>query len=89
MQHLEGPAEPLLRVYSSIRADPRHRLVIELLNEPVRGREFQGWSMGFMHASQQTLKDLSTAGPPAGNPSLLARGRGLLRRFWEQQRRRT
>jgi|GEM_PF-796003 len=45
MQYLEGPAEPLLQVYSSIKAHPLHYGLVDLLREPIDRREFAEWSM--------------------------------------------
>lgn len=45
MQYLEGPAEPLLQVYSCIKAHPLHYGLIDLIREPIDRREFADWSM--------------------------------------------
>ena len=47
MQFLEGPKEQVLEVMNKVKADPRHRGVIVLLQEEHEGREFEEWSMGF------------------------------------------
>src|SRR5471030_38236 len=47
IQYLEGPPAALLRIYASINKDPLHHGIIELLNDPVATREFDGWSMAY------------------------------------------
>ncbi len=47
MQFLEGPKEPVLKLLSVIRDDPRHHSMIVILQEEHRGREFEAWSMAF------------------------------------------
>ena len=47
MQFLEGPKEQVMEVMTKVKADPRHRGVIVLLQEEHEGREFEEWSMGF------------------------------------------
>ena len=46
-QWLEGPAEGLKRVWSSIERDPRHRDVTVLRDEPIGDRVFGGWDLKF------------------------------------------
>ena len=45
LQLLEGPRAAVDRVYDSIRADPRHKAVMQLLYETAGERMFAGWSM--------------------------------------------
>ena len=47
IQYIEGPSEPLFRLYSLICTDTRHHDVIQLVNEPIAERYFLGWSMGY------------------------------------------
>jgi hypothetical protein len=45
MQVLEGPADNVLQVYRSIRADPRHHRLVELHHAELAQRAFSDWSM--------------------------------------------
>ena len=92
MQYLEGPAEGVARVYDSIRADPMHSGIIELLRGPIRAREFDDWAMGFRDISAFGVSDPpgiddvfagesadDAADGPAGSAA-----HGLLSRFWNK-----
>ena len=56
MQFLEGPKEQVLEVMNKVKADPRHRGVIVLLQEEHEGREFEEWSMGFKKLHARDVK---------------------------------
>ncbi len=47
LQVLEGKAEVLHTMFTTIAADVRHRSVIKLADGPARGRVFGDWSMQF------------------------------------------
>jgi hypothetical protein len=47
MQVLEGEESVVMKLYSKIKGDPRHRGVLTLLQGPVPERQFPDWSMGF------------------------------------------
>ena len=49
MQLLEGEPESVARLFERIQADPRHRNLIVVMNEPVTERQFAGWRMGWRH----------------------------------------
>lgn len=42
---LEGPKSEVLRIYSSILADPRHFAIQTVQSESVRARQFRDWSL--------------------------------------------
>ena len=48
LQVLEGAREAVHATYARIRADARHDRVVTLLDEPLAGREFADWRMGFV-----------------------------------------
>ena len=48
-QWLEGPNLPLLRVWNSIRKDPRHHDIQVLADMSIPMRLFQEWHMQFAH----------------------------------------
>lgn len=47
MQVLEGKKADVIDVFNSISKDPRNTAVLELLREPISGRDFPNWQMGF------------------------------------------
>lgn len=66
MQALEGPAECVLELMSSITRDRRHSGVIVISRETIEARAFSGWAMR-----------LSQVGRAAGNPEDLLITNGL------------
>jgi hypothetical protein len=47
IQFLEGPRSVLRELVSRISADPRHRAVRVLLEDPISQRQFAEWTMGY------------------------------------------
>ncbi len=47
MQFLEGPRDRVIPLTEKIKADPRHRGMMVLLQEEKAERQFAEWSMGF------------------------------------------
>jgi hypothetical protein len=54
-QILEGEAEVLGPLYRTIAADPRHRALVKLIEEPIEKRSFANWSMGYADLSRADL----------------------------------
>ena len=54
-QWLEGPADALQRVWSSISRDQRHRQVTVLREEPISERVFRGWDLRIARGSQVSI----------------------------------
>jgi hypothetical protein len=46
-QVLEGEAADVDAVYAKILHDPRHTRVTQIIHEPIAGRDFSDWTMGF------------------------------------------
>jgi hypothetical protein len=88
MQCFEGPEAAVALTYARIRSSRRHRNLVELMNEPVAERSFDGWDMGLGESAGSELLDLSTArwtalaASPAPPPGL-----ELLQMFWQNARR--
>ena len=91
IQLIEGPAEPLQRLYASICADTRHAGIYQIVDEPVASREFSGWAMGYSSADLQdftTLHRSMLSGIDAAQGSERPFGsRLLLHDFWVQHGR--
>ncbi len=47
LQTLEGPTDAVFGVFQRIATDPRHFAIVELANEPIETRSFEGWAMGY------------------------------------------
>ncbi|QCR21888.1 BLUF domain-containing protein [Pontibacter sp. SGAir0037] len=47
IQVLEGEKQALFNTFNRIKYDYRHRGIIEMLNQPLKKRNFPDWSMGF------------------------------------------
>ena len=48
MQVLEGDADVIASLFSTIGKDERHNRVVKLLDRDVAGRQFAEWKMGFV-----------------------------------------
>ena len=94
MQCFEGPAQAVAAVYDRIRRSRQHTGIVEMLDEPVLQRSFEGFDMGSARATASDLLALSTASwtrqqqqpPRAGQADLTSAGLFLLRTFWQQAR---
>ena len=69
-QYLEGPAQELNDVLTSIKKDQRHKDVKLQLHGPMHGeRKFKGWSIAYAEVDEEiSLAQMSTAN---GNDALL------------------
>lgn len=47
MQSIEGPDAAVNQLYTNIRKDPTHHMVMTLIEQPIEQRAFPNWSMGF------------------------------------------
>jgi hypothetical protein len=63
LQLLEGEADAVRALYAVIAQDPRHRDCTIIAEEPVSGRQFREWSMGFRNLSDPTLRELPGFSP--------------------------
>jgi hypothetical protein len=77
MQYIEGPPEGLQPIYDIILADPLHRQINELLNEPIAEREFADWAMAYDSVTTPGfLKQLRA------DATSIGRARQMLRDVW-------
>lgn len=49
VQYLEGPSQPLNRLWGRLLADPRHKGAVIVGKGLISNRFFDGWSMGYSH----------------------------------------
>jgi len=57
-QVLEGDDAALQSLFATIKADPRHGNVTMIINEPIAGRVFGDWTMGFAEMDARELEHL-------------------------------
>jgi hypothetical protein len=57
-QVLEGPAETVDAIYSKIELDTRHSKMTKIIQEPIRQRVFDEWTMGFSAMSRAELETI-------------------------------
>lgn len=58
MQVLEGSAEDVHDIYSSILKDPRNNANVTLVDEEISQRDFPNWSMGFKNLESCSPEEL-------------------------------
>lgn len=80
-QIIEGTHDSIERTYAVILADPLHHHIIELLDEEIEVRDFEGWSMAYKAVDGLVPTDeaLSVKLAPAGD---ISPTRHLLAAFW-------
>lgn len=59
IQVIEGENQEVLQLYENIKADPRHKNVTLLTQDPITTRQFPDWSMGFRNLDKMTDEELA------------------------------
>lgn len=67
-QYLEGEEEAVNAVYDRIRQDERHRGVTTLLEEPLKQRTFDNWSMKYVPLADDVQRMLQRHGLASFEP---------------------
>jgi len=85
-QVLEGNAVAVDGVFDKIGADPRHEQVTQIIREPIAGRAFGDWSMGYSRMTRDDIEGIDGLNDFFGKASCLAqidggRAMKLLRTF--------
>ena len=85
-QVIEGDAGVVDALYTKIAADPRHEKVTQIIREPIRARQFDDWTMGYLKMTQQEIETIEGLNDFFGDATCLAqidggRARKLLRSF--------
>lgn len=57
-QVLEGEEAAVDEIYEEISADPRHDRVTRIIREPIAGRSFGDWTMGFASVARADASQL-------------------------------
>jgi hypothetical protein len=57
-QVLEGPADVVDALYGKIELDTRHTKMTKIIQEPIRKRVFDEWTMGFSAMSREEMETL-------------------------------
>ena len=90
MQCFEGTSAAIAVTWQRIRASRRHTGIIELLDEPVPARSFEGWEMGFARAKRSEILALSSARwrhQAGAKDDTGSAGLQLLKDFWVRAHR--
>lgn len=88
MQVIEGPPQEVDRLYQRICRDPRHAMVIKLLDREIPEREFPDWAMQVADARSAGFTEFRAFGgaPPAAGLRSLAGRPSHAKRLLEQFR---
>lgn len=88
IQCIEGPEAALRNLYGDIKVDSRHKNVTLLVDEPIGGRDFGSWTMGYVPLDGKAFDELlASTWPLLEGPSIPAngsKGKQLLQIVWEQ-----
>ncbi|TYC50945.1 BLUF domain-containing protein [Zoogloea oleivorans] len=57
-QVLEGERDVIEGLYKSISSDNRHTRITKILQESIPHRNFEDWTMGYPHATQQEIENI-------------------------------
>jgi hypothetical protein len=57
-QVLEGDADVIDSLYAKIARDKRHKNVVLIIREPIAGRSFADWSMGFASVTSKDVAEI-------------------------------
>lgn len=68
-QVLEGKKCVVESLFNKIAKDKRHDMVLKLIVEPIEFRDFEGWTMGHAHVSEEDIKSI-----PGLNDAVIKRG---------------
>ena len=60
-QVLEGPADAVYALCSKIELDTRHAKMTKIIQEPIRQRAFDHWTMGFSAMSREEMEAIPGA----------------------------
>jgi hypothetical protein len=58
IQILEGPEDEVRARFAAISADPRHRSIHLVSEDPIVQRQFPDWTMGFRPTSPELVKEI-------------------------------
>lgn len=88
IQCIEGPEAALRNLYADITVDSRHKNVTLLVDEPISGRDFGSWTMGYVPLDGKAFDSLLASNWPLkegnGFPASGSKGKQLLQIVWEQ-----
>ena len=92
MQCLEGPRDAVLATYARIRGSAQHHGIVQLVEEAIDRRSFNGWAMGLARPVKSEMLRLAAADWQSRTVATAAErpvssGRALLMQFWQNGRR--
>lgn len=83
MQLLQGPVSDVRNIYSAIESDPRHHMVIPIVNETGLPREFADWAMACGRLDARTWETLISKLSPDGSALSDGSAASILKNFWK------
>lgn len=58
LQVLEGPKVEILKLFDTIKADHRHKCIITVFNDTIKGKYFPNWVMGFAVSDYKKIREI-------------------------------
>lgn len=83
MQMLQGAVTDVRTLYAAIEADPRHHLVIPVVDESGLPREFADWAMACGRLDARTWETLISKLSPDGSALSDGSAASILKNFWK------
>ncbi|MDQ5882224.1 MAG: hypothetical protein QG616_2056 [Pseudomonadota bacterium] len=83
MQLLQGPVSDVRNIYSAIESDPRHHMVIPIVNETGLPREFADWAMACGRLDARAWETLISKLSPDGSALSDGSAASILKSFWK------
>lgn len=84
MQLLQGPAGDVRTIYSAIECDPRHHMVIPIVDETGLPREFTDWAMACGQLDARRWAALMSELSPDGSALSDGSAASVLKSFWKE-----
>ena len=83
MQLLQGPVASVRKIYSAIESDPRHHMLIPIVEESGMPREFADWSMACGRIDARAWEALMLQLSPDGSALAPGSAASTLKAFWK------
>ena len=83
MQLLQGPVGGVRAIYLAIESDPRHHMVIPIVDETGLPREFAGWAMACGRLDARAWEALVSKLSPDSSALADGSAASILKNFWK------
>jgi hypothetical protein len=84
MQLLQGPEGDVRAIYAAIESDPRHHMVIPIVDETGLPREFADWAMACGRLDARAWEALMKQLSPDGSALSDGSAASILKSFWKE-----